>query len=154
MGTEAPKPVSISFDDVTNAFEFVSAGQKFENDACICTNTGSIYYSSVLTGIDEFPDDVEESDHYISVPHKNDLDLGRNLVFAFVDEHLPNQSNAVRDIFRSKGAYRRFRDMLESRGMQDKWYAFENSATEKALRAWCEEVGIQLDDPPAPTAAD
>jgi hypothetical protein len=153
VDTESPKPASISLDDLTAAFEFVSAGQKFENHALICTNTGSIYYRSVLTGENDFPDDVDESDHSISVPHKNDLDLGRDLVFAFVDEHLPNQSNAVRDMFRSKGAYRRFRDMLESRGMQDKWYAFEETATKQALRAWCEEVGIQLEDPPASTAA-
>jgi hypothetical protein len=152
MATESPKSVTISFDDLTNAFEFVSAGQKFEHEACICTNTGSIYYASLSAGINEFPDDVEESDHYIAVPHKNDLDLGRNLVFAFVDEHLANQSNAVRDIFRSKGAYRRFRDMLESRGMQEKWYAFEESATEQALRAWCEDVGIQLIDLPTSEA--
>ncbi len=37
--------------------------------------------------------------------------------------------------------------------MQDKWYAFEETATKQALRAWCEEVGIQLEDPPASTAA-
>jgi hypothetical protein len=152
MGDAASKSVSVTFDDLRNAFEFVSAGQKFEHEACICTNTGSIYYASLMSGLNEFPDDVDESDDYIGVPHKNDLDLGRNLVFAFVDEHLPNQSNAVRDIFRSKGAYRRFRDMLESRGILDKWYAFEASATEAALRAWCEEVGIQLSDPPTSTA--
>jgi hypothetical protein len=36
--------------------------------------------------------------------------------------------------------------MLESYGMLDKWYAFEESAVEEALREWCQESGIQLQE--------
>jgi hypothetical protein len=153
MAAESSKPVSVKYSEVLDAFEFVSAGMQYEHQAYIGTNTGTVYFVSDMIDLEEeLPEDLETADHYINVPHKNALNLGRNLVFAFVDEHLPNQSNAVRDIFRSKGAYRRFRGMLESRGILDKWYAFEANATEEALRAWCEEANIQLDDPPASTA--
>ena len=120
MEAEPSKPAAISFDDLALAYEFVSSGQKFENEAFICTNTGSIYYNSAMTGLNELPEDAEETGDYVAVPHKNDLDLGRDLAFAFVDQHLPAQSNAVRDIFHSKGVYRRFKHMLESRGILER----------------------------------
>jgi hypothetical protein len=50
----------------------------------------------------------------------------------------------VRDIFGRRGAYRRFKDFLETRSMLEKWYAFEEKATAEALRKWCEENGIEL----------
>jgi hypothetical protein len=37
--------------------------------------------------------------------------------------------------------------------MLEKWHAFEDRATEEALRAWCEDVGIQLSDPPTSTTS-
>ena len=57
----------------------------------------------------------------------------------------------TRNIFARRGAYGRFKDLLDSRGMLEKWYAFEASATENALRAWCEDVGLQLIDSPTST---
>ena len=40
---------------------------------------------------DDLPEDVDESDKYIEIPHKNELDLGRNLVFQFVSKHIPEE---------------------------------------------------------------
>jgi putative CocE/NonD family hydrolase len=118
-----------------------------ENTAYIRTDTGTIHLVSEAIDEEE-PDDLESSDAYVSVPHKNDLDLGRNLVFAFVEEHMPDDWDTVRDIFRKRGAYGRFKDLLQRRRMLDKWFAYEESATEAAVRAWCEDVGIQLSDAP------
>jgi hypothetical protein len=148
MTEPAEKSVSVSIDYLRNAFEFVSSGSKFENEANISVATGDIYLVAAIAGINEMPDEAVESDDYIGVPHKNDLDLGRDLVFAFVDQHLPDESDAIRDIFRSRGAYRRFKHLVESRGMLDSWYTLEENTVETALREWCEEVGIRLRDAP------
>jgi hypothetical protein len=148
MTAESAKSVSISFDDVLMAHEFVSSGQHFECAAYISTSTGKIYYVSDLTGDDELPEDAEESDDSISVPHKNDLNLGRNLVFSFVRQELPDAYGDVSDIFRKRGAYGRFKGLLQRHGMLEAWYAFEERATKEAVRAWCEEVDIQLTDAP------
>ena len=80
------------------------------------------------------------------VPHKNDLDLGRRLALAFVNRELPDDADTVAAFFRRRGAYRRFKELLNARGMLQQWFDFESRATEKALRAWCEENGIQLVD--------
>jgi hypothetical protein len=154
MESKSSTPVSIKFSDVLLVFEFTSAGMPREHRAYICANTGKIYFSSDATdGENELPDDLETSDAYISVPRKNDLDLGRDLVFSFVRQELPEKWDAVRAMFRKRGAYGRFKDLLHSQGVLEKWYEFEASATGEALRAWCEDVGIQLVDPPSSAPA-
>ena len=137
--------VAIKYADLLDAFDFVSFGAPFESSAFICANTGAIYCRSDTLELDEeVPEDLETSDRYIAIPHKNDLNLGRDLVLSFVDQTLPDDYNTVAGFFRSKGAYSRFKQLLESRGVLETWYTFEANAVEAALRQWCEENSIQL----------
>jgi hypothetical protein len=91
---------------------------------------------------DELPDDLVESDKYVGIPHKNDLDLGRDLVFAFMSVNLPDEYGKVRSFFSGRGAYARYKDLLESKGKLEAWHEFEKQSTETALREWCIENGI------------
>jgi hypothetical protein len=84
---------------------------------------------------EDVPEDLEESDRYLTVPHKNELDLGRNLALSFIAEEIPDDYNTMAGFFRRKGAYSRFKRLLEARGKLQRWYDFENRATEEALRA-------------------
>ncbi len=153
MAAKSTRSVPIKYREVLDAYLFVSAGMQSEHQAFICKTTGTIYYSSdAIDEEEELPDDLETSDTYISVPHRNELDLGRDLVFSFVWHELPDEWDTVRDMFGRRRAYGRFKDLLQSHGMLEKWYAFEASATEEALRAWCEDSGIQFSDPPTSTA--
>ncbi|MDD5329013.1 MAG: UPF0158 family protein [Sulfuricella sp.] len=133
------------FPELLDAFEFVSAGAPFENSAYVDPDTGAIFWvSSEIELKYEAPDDLDTSNRYIAIPHKNDLNLGRDLVLSFVDEVLPGDYNAVSGFFRSKGAYRRFKDFLASRDMLERWYSFEAGATQEALREWCRENKLEL----------
>ena len=80
----------------------------------------------------------------IAIPHKNDLDLGKRLALRFADDLLPGSLDDVYDIFRHKGAYGRFKSLLENRGMLQQWYEFEEKSRKEALRQWCEESGIEI----------
>lgn len=137
--------VAIKYADLRDAFDFVSFGAPFESSAFICADTGVIYRRSETLELDEdVPEDLETSGRYIAIPHKNDLNLGRDLVLSFVDQALPDDHGTVAGFFRSKGAYSRFKQLLESRGALEAWYLFETHAVEAALRQWCEDNGIQL----------
>lgn len=57
---------------------------------------------------------------------------------------LPDDYDKVADSFHKRGAYGRFKDLLDRRSVREAWYAFEAEATELALKQWCEEHGIQL----------
>jgi hypothetical protein len=48
-------------------------------------------------------------------------------------------------IFSRRGAYRRYKDLLEQKGLLDEWYDFEQQRTRQALLDWCEENGIELE---------
>ena len=137
--------VTVKYDELSLAFEFVSAGLPMEHNAYISIDTGQIYWISDLNPTEEeVPDDLETSDRYIAIPHKNDLDLGRNLALRFVAQELPERYARTEVFFRSRGAYAHFKQLLESEGVLEKWYQFEAESVEKALRAWCAENGIQF----------
>jgi hypothetical protein len=52
----------------------------------------------------------------------------------------------VRDAFSRKGAFARFKALVTQQGLMDQWYAYAAAADEAALRAWCEEEGLELSD--------
>jgi len=134
----------INFSDIEDAFFYVSSDQPFMNHAVLNKKTEKIFYSSEFSGEDDFPEDVE-SDDYIEIPHKNDLDLGRNLVFEFVSRYIPEKQDQVYDFFRRKGAYPRYKSLLEKLNLLDTWHEFEDQRTKSVLLEWCHENGIDVE---------
>jgi hypothetical protein len=138
--------VTIKYDDLSLAFDFVSSGAPMEHRAYVSLDTGKIYWVSEEDTFEEeeIPVDLETSSRYLEIPHKNDFDLGRALVLHFIEERLPHRYDFVADIFHHKGAYRRFKELLSSEGCLEQWHAFEAEATDQALREWCRQNGIHL----------
>ena len=135
-----------TFSNIADAFMYVGSAMYGMNSAVLCKDTGTILYRSEMAGIDEIADEEDiDWDQCVEVPHKNDLNLGRNLVFEFVEEHLPDDYGQVRQMFRRRGAYARYKALLERRGLLQAWYDVENSREEQALRRWCRENRIELD---------
>jgi len=89
-------------------------------------------------------EDKFDCDTFIEIPHKNDLDLGQSLVFEFAEQRLPDDLDLVQQIFRRRGAYARFKALLEDRGLLQSWYDFENRREEEALRKWCLQNEVEL----------
>jgi hypothetical protein len=125
--------------DIQEAFHFVSGAPPGMHTAIICKDTGEIRYRSEEADLDEIGEEGIDWDAWIEIPHRNDLDLGQELVFEFVESALPDDYERVRQIFRKRGAYRRFREFLESKGLLERWHDFENQRLEQALRQWVEE---------------
>lgn len=133
----------INFSDIEDAFFYVSSDQPFMNHAVLNKKTGKTFYSSELSGEDDFPEDID-SDDYIEIPHKNDLDLGRNLVFEFVSRYIPENLDEVYAYFQRKGAYSRYKYLLEKLNLLDTWYAFEDQKTKSVLLEWCRKNGLEV----------
>lgn len=137
--------LTVNYSDLSNAFEFVSSDSLGVNNAYICADSGTIYWASSLIDLEEdIPEDLESSDRYIAVPHKNEFNLGQSLALAFVDKEIPYDYNTVAGYFRKRGAYRRFKELLQSQGLIDKWFEFESNASNTALMEWCQDNEIQL----------
>lgn len=133
----------VSLKELIDSYEFVSSSNG-DAEAYLCKATGRIYWRSELAGEDDRPDDIDDEDKYLAVPDKRQLDLGAHLVHEFAREFLPDDYEDIRDIFRRKGAYRRFKDLLERKGAVDAWYDFEAKAQKEALRDWCEANELEV----------
>ncbi len=136
--------MNIKFSDVLDLFELVNFGSEFDHEGYICKSSGKTYfYSELGDNEEELPDDIND-EKYLAIPHKNELNLGINLAFDFVQEYLPTEYDNVRSIFRRKGAYARFKSLLENTGKIEEWYKFEAKRTEQAVRDWCSEQDIDI----------
>ncbi len=139
---------SQKFNEILDALMFVSAMGYGENTAILDKQTGKIYFHSDFGDFDELEqlsDEDYDSTIHIDIPHKNDLDLGRDLVFEFVEQFMPEEDEKVSQIFRKRGAYSRYKDLLEYRGMLQKWHDFENQREQLALLEWCKENEINIE---------
>lgn len=136
--------MTVAFKDIVDAFDFVSFGQMYTHQAFLNKETGKIYwYSEFGDNEEKLPEDIED-EKYIEVPHKNELELGKQLVLNFAYAQLPDEANEIEAIFRKKGAYSKFKALLERKGVIDKWYEYESQAQENALKAWCKENSIKI----------
>lgn len=134
------------YQDVDFAFSFVSAGGMGENEAYLDRSSGKIYwYSAFGDNEEELPDDLDD-EKYLAVPHKNELGLGKPLVIDFAYEVMPEYAQEISTIFTKKGAYSKFRALLERTDYIDKWYDYETKSNSNALRKWCTENKIEIQD--------
>lgn len=135
----------VSLDELLSAQEWVSAGETaaLDCEAYVSRATGKVHWCG--EGVDEeLPEDIEDGSLYVAVPHKAEFHLGRSLALRFVEERLPRERETVYEYFRMRGAYSRFKSLLEHVGELDAWHQYEQAAREAALREWCSDNGFTL----------
>lgn len=134
--------MNIKFSDVLDLYELVNFSSPFDHEGYICKESGRTYfYSEFGDNEEDLPDDIND-EKYLAIPSKNELNLGSNLAFIFVQEFLPTEYENVRSIFNRKGAYARFKFLLERVGKIENWYEFEEEHTKQRLREWCKAQGL------------
>lgn len=134
---------SISLDALASACDWVSGGEAggLDCEAYVSRATGAVHWSG--EGIDEeLPEGIDDGSLFVCVPRKSEFDLGRSLALRFSEEHVPDELETVYEYFRSRGAYARFKSLLERVGQLDAWYTYEQTANDAALREWCSDNGF------------
>ena len=140
------REVDVKYADLEFAFDYVNSGDPYGHTVYVSRSTGQSYFRSDMAGVDEVPHDVLENDDYVEIPNKLDLDLGKKLVWEFVDRQIPGLKNKIQRIFSQRGAYSRYKTFLEDLELLDAWHRFENERTREALLEWCETEGIPIDE--------
>lgn len=141
MGEQTP----VKLTGLEDALLFLDAGG--DAQAWLCRDTGEVLWHS--DEFDEFgplPADIDDADRYVAVPNKHDLGLGKPLALDFTRTHLPACHEQVREMFAHRGAYARFKDLLDRHHSLDAWHQWETEQTRQALRAWCADNGVKLTD--------
>ncbi|MCX5771803.1 MAG: UPF0158 family protein [Candidatus Hydrogenedentes bacterium] len=131
------------YSELELAIDFVSGEPGGANLAVYDRVTDKILYRSDYSDIDEIPEDIDD-ERYVEIPDKRDLDLGRELVFRFAEQAMPDDIDLVYGFFRHAGAYSNFKNLVNHRNLLEQWHEFENAAMRKAIEEWCNENAIKL----------
>lgn len=138
----------VSFADLLEAYEFAGFDAAVgTHGAYIHLELGTVHWvSDEVADLPELPEDLETGP-YLSVPDRHELGLGARLALDFAHAHLaPEDAQRVQGYFRRRGAYGRFKDLLERRGQLRAWHDHEQQVTERRLRQWCAQHDIALRD--------
>jgi len=138
----------VKWQELSEAFLFINGAPAGENSAYLSRSTGQIRLESAWTEIwtDDSPAQSESDDETVSIPHKTELGLGRDLALWFAEEIIPDRQEEVELFFEKRGAYAKFKALLAEEGLLQEWYDFEKQAEEQALRSWCEENGVTIQE--------
>jgi hypothetical protein len=143
MSTFSKTPVSLQ--ELQLALEWASGDPGGSSAAFVSRATGVVHWVSDELDLDEpVPDDIDDGTLYVQVPSKVDLDLGKNLALSFAKERMPSSFEQVYGFFHKRGAYAKFKDLLQRQDRLQDWYDYEARAMNDALRAWCEENELTL----------
>jgi hypothetical protein len=98
--------------------------------------------------IDEYPDwqremiikarEVTGSDEYLPLPGRfdiNEYEIMENFCYSVEDDEAGND---LLYKIRGSGAFRRFKDAVRVRGIEEKWYDFRQKELEKIATDWLE----------------
>ena len=141
------KQTPVKLDALEDALLFLGGGNMYGNAAWVCRETGAVLcHSDEFDEFDPLPEDIDDEDRYVPVPDKHELALGKPLALEFARTQLPACYEQVCAMFAHRGAYARFKDLLERHQSLDAWYQWEDEQTKQALRAWCADNGITLAD--------
>ena len=91
--------------------------------------------------------EVLESDDFVALPDKfeiNEYSIMERFCLSLPDEALQNE---LLHAIRGSGAFRRFKDAIYRKEIQDDWYCFRNEALKRIAADFLESEGIPwLDD--------
>jgi hypothetical protein len=130
------------FSDILEGYEFCDFGDGMGAQAFISLERGTVHLVAEDMDLDEAPPVDLDTGSYLALPDKAELRLGKSLALQFTEAHLPDELPTVLGYFRQRGAYSRFKRLLQDKGALEAWFAFEAAETEARLRAWSADNGI------------
>lgn len=138
--------MKVKYSDIQQAYTIANAGKYDDRTALLDKSSGQFYVESESSNDAVIADEVFTSDTMVPLPDKKGFDLGSPLVFRFIRETHPEGYDKVSEIFTRRGAYGRYKKWLIANNLLARWEDYLNAAETKALRGWCADNGIELED--------
>jgi hypothetical protein len=133
----------VNLDDLEHALSFTALDQGMDSCACLDTATGE---TILVSPGEEPPADIYNNNNYLLLPTQQELDLGRSLVLQFIQQTHNHLLDDVYAMFRARGAYAKFKALLEREGILAQWYQYERDKTREALKDWCRENNLSYNE--------
>ncbi|MCM3870926.1 MAG: UPF0158 family protein [Pyrinomonadaceae bacterium] len=93
---------------------------------------------------------IDSDESFIALPDKFDIHeykIMEDFCLAFEDRRVGED---LHRLIKGSGAFRRFKDAINSKGVEESWYQFRQTEFERIAMEWLEEEGIpyRRKDPP------
>lgn len=143
--------MKIRLSDLTEALE----GQNDDSFTVYDTETGETHFiwDGMIDGEDATEEEIEEmkdDDRYIGMPSQYDIheyEIMRSFIYTLPENRMQDR---LFQAISGRGAFRRFREVLEDYGEGDRWYHYRDASIEKIGREWAKGHGIEvIDDVPS-----
>jgi hypothetical protein len=123
-------------------FAYLAANSGPLSAAWIHRDRSEVRTADELVDEDEPPpaDEVE----WVEMPSAETLGLKQELVREFCRSTCPELTDRVRVCFTHRGAWGAFKDLLDLHGYLDRWHAYQDAATERALIKWAGEHSLTV----------
>ena len=105
-----------------------------------------VEFSLPLEEGEQFIGHMQETDDYIGLPSKFDIDdysIMERFCLSIDDSEI---SDTLYGLIKGSGAFRRFKDALYEYNLSDDWYKFRNNALKEIAIEWCQENGIEFEE--------
>lgn len=100
----------------------------------------------LVTGLDNegLEDEIENNpDRYLRLPTKfeiHEYHIMEEFIWSLNNDSLASKlENAIR----GKGAFRRFKDLVNYMGIEKQWYPYQTNAYKKIAKKWCEDNKVE-----------
>lgn len=125
--------VKVDLNEIVNAIE--------SNEECYVDLTdGSVRYTSW----DEFAD-TDDNDHD-TITLFFEYNVGYSAMEAFISNlDDDRKAGALSRAISGKGAFGKFRAVLDAYDMTDEWYSFKNEYMRQVAKEWCDDKGLKYD---------
>jgi hypothetical protein len=86
--------------------------------------------------------EIQNTDHFIELPNKTDIN-SYEIMERFCHQYQNRQiSEKLSAVIKGKGAFRRFKNMIDDLEIHDEWHHFEHQQLEDLAVEWLEANGI------------
>ena len=135
----------VSLKDIREAFEFVCAGGGGEHQAFLCKQSGKLYcHSDLCDDLDILPNDIDDTEKFLQIPDKKELDLGKPLALDFRPPIPARRLRRRSTIFQQKGRLRQILRICWVEGACSISGTISRRKPRKEhLRMWCDLNSIE-----------
>ena len=99
----------------------------------------------LVTGLDNegLEDEIEENlERYLRLPTKFEIHE-YHIMEEFIWTLKGDRADKLEHAIQGRGAFRRFRDMVDRMGISQQWYDFQAEYYRKLAIEWCQEHGLE-----------
>ena len=138
--------MKVKLDVILDAIEMADDNYTYFLD--LETGDSVFLADELITGLDNegLEDEIEENlERYLRLPTKfeiHEYHIMEEFIWTLKGERADKLDCAIR----GRGAFRRFKDLVDRMGISQQWYDFQAEYYRKLAIVWCQEHGLEYEE--------